>query len=236
MTTETPPKKGKTPELTAATVKDYLMAHSDFFEQHPDMLDHLHISHDSGGAVSLVEKQVSVLRERNGELRKRLGILTDNARDNDKLHTFTCQLALELLEARSLDEMAAAFERAMREDFKVEHSSMILFDEADKTDGSQCRIEPAEKARAKIGALLKSRSAICGTLRKAELAYLFRDADGIKSAVAMPLCKGQVTGIIAVGSSDAHRYTPETGTLFLDHIAGVMVRLIPQLQSDQPDP
>ena len=51
-------------ELSDATVRDYLKDHPDFFERHPDMLDHLHISHSTGSAVSLVEKQVSVLRER----------------------------------------------------------------------------------------------------------------------------------------------------------------------------
>jgi uncharacterized protein YigA (DUF484 family) len=51
--------------LTADIVSDYLREHPDFFEQHPDVLRDLKISHVGDGAVSLVERQVAVLRERN---------------------------------------------------------------------------------------------------------------------------------------------------------------------------
>ena len=59
-------------ELNDETVREYLKNNSDFLQRNPDMLDYLHISHASGSAVSLVEKQVSVLRERNIDMRHRL--------------------------------------------------------------------------------------------------------------------------------------------------------------------
>ena len=65
-------------------MRDYLMQHTDFLQNHPDILDYLHIPHASGSAISLVEKQVDVLRERNIDMRRRLNTLTANARDNDK--------------------------------------------------------------------------------------------------------------------------------------------------------
>ena len=52
--------------LSEEQVRDYLKQHEDFLQRNPDMLDHLHISHASGSAVSLVEKQVSVLKEKFG--------------------------------------------------------------------------------------------------------------------------------------------------------------------------
>ena len=72
-------------ELSDEQVREYLKLNGDFLQRNPDMLDHLHISHASGSAVSLVEKQVSVLRERNIDMRHRLNALTANARDNGKL-------------------------------------------------------------------------------------------------------------------------------------------------------
>ena len=80
-------------------MRDYLKDHDDFLQRNPDMLDYLHISHASGSAVSLVEKQVSVLRERNIDMRHRLKALTANARDNDTLYEQTRALVLKLLEA-----------------------------------------------------------------------------------------------------------------------------------------
>ena len=112
-TIDTSARNNTDPELTDEEVRNYLKSNSDFFQRHADMLDHLHISHSSGSAVSLVEKQVSVLRERNMEMRKRLNNLTANARDNDRLYDLTRNLVLELLEANSLDALCASFTRSM---------------------------------------------------------------------------------------------------------------------------
>ena len=217
-------------ELDEDQVREYLKEHADFFQRHPDMLDHLHISHASGSAVSLVEKQVSVLRERNVEMRHRLNALTANARDNDLLYENTRHLVLTLLEARDRENLAKAFTVSMEQDFKVEHASLILFGEP----GSEgdCRLETAESARIEIGAILKGRKPMCGVLRKEELGYLFPNAGDIGSAAVVPLVAGEELGVVAVGSSDAQRYHSGMGTLFLTHIADVLVRCMAHLPRD----
>ncbi len=220
------------PGLTDARVRDYLKENPDFFDHHPDMLDHLQISHQAGNAVSLVEKQVSVLRERNMEMRKRLNSLTGNARDNDRLYDLTRKLVLTLLEARNLEDLSAAFSRGLREDFGVDHVSFILFgDPKDSTE--HCRIDTAERARIEIGALIKGQNAVCGTLREEELQYLFPDSSGVGSAAVVPLLRGGELGVIAVGSADPHHYSANTGTLFLGHLGEVVVRLLPRLRGEQ---
>jgi uncharacterized protein YigA (DUF484 family) len=231
LTADTNASEKPSPELTDEEVRDYLKEHSDFFERHPDMLDHMHISHSSGSAVSLVEKQVSVLRERNVEMRKRLNSLTGNARDNDKLYELTRKLILGLLEANSLDELGQAFSSALTGDFGVEHASIILFGDPQQST-EHCRIESADTARIEIGALIRGKKSVCGALRKEELSYLFPNAGDVGSAAVMPLCNSTDLGVIAVGSSDANYYTSSMGTLFLGHIADVLVRLAPRLQSD----
>ena len=215
-------------QVNDESVRDYLKEHSDFFERHPDMLDHLHISHSSGSAVSLVEKQVSVLRERNMDMRRRLSSLTDNARDNDRLYEHTRKLVLALLQANDSDSLGAAFSNAMQTDFAVEYASFIVFGDP-RHSSKQCRVEPLDSARIEIGALLKNRRATCGALRKDELSYLFPHAGDIGSAAVMPLHNGTDLGVIAVGSSDANHYTSNMGTLFLSHVAEVLVRLLPRL-------
>ena len=215
-------------ELSDEQVREFLKLNGDFLQRNPDMLDHLHISHASGSAVSLVEKQVSVLRERNIDMRHRLNALTANARDNDKLYEQTRKLVLALLDARNLDSVYSAFMDAMEKDFKVDYASLILFGEP-SSDG-KCRVETSEAAKIEIGALLKGRKPVCGVLRKEELAYLFPDAGEVGSAALMPLANGEELGLIAVGSADANRYSSSMGTLFLTHIADVIVRLLPHLK------
>lgn len=215
-------------------VRDYLREHSDFLQRNPDMLDFLHVSHASGSAVSLVEKQVTVLRERNVEMRHRLNALSANARDNDKLYEQTRKLVLKLVEARTLSELCTAFMASMREDFKVEYASLILFGEPDAATDS-VRIDSAERAKVEIGPLLKGRKAMCGALRQEELNYLFPRAGAIGSAAVMPLYASEQLGLIAVGSSDASRYHSAMGTVFLHHIADVLVRLLARLPAQEDD-
>jgi uncharacterized protein YigA (DUF484 family) len=216
--------------LNDESVRDYLKDHSDFFERHPDMLDYLHISHSSGNAVSLVEKQVSVLRERNMEMRKRLNSLTANARDNDSLYDATRKLVLNLLTASNREALCQAFNQAMHGDFGVEFASLILF--GNPSDGSEhCRIEHADTASIDIGALLKNRRPSCVVLRQEELGYLFPGSNSVGSAAIVPLHNGTDLGVIAVGNSDSGYYSSSMGTLFLTHIADVIVRLLPKLDS-----
>jgi len=213
-----------TTALNDELVREYLKENGDYFQRNPDLLDYLHISHASGSAVSLVEKQVSVLRERNVEMRHRLNNLTANARDNDRIYNHTRALVLALLDAHDLDTLYTAFMHAMKHDFKVEHASFILF--GDPRESTTCRIEPIETARVEVGALLRAHKPVCGVLRKEELAYLFPNASGVGSAALMPLLDDAELGLIAVGSSDPGRYSGNTGTLFLAHVADVIVRLL----------
>ncbi len=215
-------------EVSEEQVRDYLKTQEDFLQRNPDLLDHLHVPHASGSAISLVEKQVSVLRERNTELRHRLTALTANARENDQLYQHTRATVLKLLDAADLDQLHDAFMAAMRDDFAVEHATMILFGEI--PSGGRARFDSAERAAAEIGGLLRGGKPVCGVLRREELGYLFPAAGDVGSAALMPLSHDGELGLIAVGSSDAQRYHTGMGTLFLAHIADVLVRLIPRLQ------
>jgi uncharacterized protein YigA (DUF484 family) len=221
------------PELTDEAVREFLKDNGDFLQRNPDLLDHLHVSHASGSAVSLVEKQVSVLRERNVDIRHRLNTLTANARENDKLFEQTRGLVVKLLEADSVAQLYRVFMESMQSDFDVEFASMILFGE--EWDESACRVDSLENAKSHIGALMSGRKAICGALRKEEFNYLFASTTAGApfqqggSAAVMPLTDSVPVGLIAVGSADANRYSVDMGMLFLSHIAEVILRLLPRL-------
>lgn len=226
-----------TAELSDEAVREFLKENGDFLQRNPDLLDHLHVSHASGSAVSLVEKQVSVLRERNVDIRHRLKSLTANARENDKLFEQTRALVIKLLEADSVTSLYRAYMDTMQSGFDVEFASMILF--GDNPDQDGCRTDTIDSAKSHIGALMSGRKPVCGVLRSEEFGYLFAPQGEANpfhqggSAAIMPLTDGAQLGLIAVGSSDASRYTNTTGTLFLAHIAEVMLRLLPRLS--QPE-
>ncbi|NOM13114.1 DUF484 family protein, partial [Klebsiella pneumoniae] len=80
-------------------------------------------------SVSLVERQLKLLRDRNIEMRHRLSQLMDVARDNDRLFDKTRRLILDLLDAGSLEEVVMAVEDSLRQEFQVPFVSLILFGE-----------------------------------------------------------------------------------------------------------
>ena len=214
-------------ELNDEIVREYLKNHDDFLQRNPDMLDYLHISHASGSAISLVEKQVSVLRERNTDIRQRLKTLTANARDNDMLYEQTRALVMKLLEADSTEALYNIFMKSMATDFRVDHASMILYGEPGSNEG--WRQETQETVKIEIGSLFRGNKAVCGALRKEELKFLFPEGSGAGSAALMPLSNSEQLGLIAVGSANANHYNSKVGTLFLSHIADVIVKLLSRL-------
>ena len=75
-------------------VIDYLLANPDFFVTHGDLLTRLQIPHDSGGAVSLVERQIGMFREKSLRLEKQLKDLLEVARENERIGMLLHQFAV----------------------------------------------------------------------------------------------------------------------------------------------
>jgi len=218
-------------ELNDAMVRDYLKANDDFLQRNPELLDELQVAHASGSAISLVEKQVSVLRERNMDMRHRLKALTDNARENDRLYEQTRRMVLQLLEARSLPELYTRFMQGMTGGFGVDHACMIIYGEGGDADG--WREESPQVVHERVGHLIRKDKCVSGALRSEELRFLFPHSSEAGSAALAPLTSAQPLGLIAAGSADPGRYHSGVGTLFLEHIAEVIVRLLPGLRRPQ---
>ena len=66
-------------------VAQYLQNHPEFFEGYADLLARMRIPHPAGGAVSLVERQMSILRQQNRQFERKLVDLVEVARSNDQL-------------------------------------------------------------------------------------------------------------------------------------------------------
>ncbi len=216
-------------DITEEEVAQYLKSHSGFFLKRDDLLMELELAHPSGKAVSLLERQVSLLRERNMDMRNRLGGLMENAEDNDQLYDKTQQLVLALIEAQGLDSIVNTFNRSLLSDFNVDFSNLTLFGNPEQHRSVTSRMIPVDDAYAQIPSLLKSNNATCGVLRPEELQFLFADqAEQIGSAAVMPLNHSNPLGVIAIGSRDPHHFSSTMGTLFLSYIAEVLNRLIPR--------
>jgi len=209
--------------LDALDVEAYLQAHPDFFVGQDELLLDLYIPHGPQGAISLVERQIQLLRQRNDLLYEHLSILMDVARDNDRLFEKTRRLILDLLDAATLEQVVEAVDDSLRHHFQVSYSSLILFSGKPLPVGRSVR---AAEARQAIGGLLSNSTAVCGVLRPHELDFLF-EQDGALVGSAAVIRIGPY-GVLAVGAEDPHYYKSSLGTLFLGHIADVLARVLPR--------
>ena len=212
--------------LDSETVAAYLRLHPEFFIDHDELIPELRIPHQRGDTVSLVERQVKLLRERNIEMRHRLAQLMDVARDNDRLFDKTRRLVLDLLDAGSLEEVVSCVEDSLRREFQVPFVSLSLFSDIAMPVGRSVSSAEAHQA---IGGLLSGGKTVCGVLREHELNFLFgsEDAAQVGSAAVVSLTHQGLHGVLAIGSADPQHYKSSLGTLFLGYIAEVLARVLP---------
>jgi len=214
--------------LSAEQVAEYLLNNRDFFDAYKDLLFELKIPHESGRAISLVEKQVSVMRERNTDLRRRLSQLIQNARENDRLFEHTRRLVLAMLDCRSLDQLLDTVQQSFESSFKVQFTSIILFD---ASPTSKARSVTLNEAQHFLGRHLKSRQTVGGGLDSDERKFLFgRDAIQVGSAALAVLTHGDLFGVLAVGNRDVNYYRSSMGTLFLSYIGEVLARMLHRIK------
>jgi uncharacterized protein YigA (DUF484 family) len=212
--------------LSDASVADYLQTYPDFFERNTPLLMKLRLPHlrDAGATVSLVERQVEVLRERNQSLERKLKELVDVARANDALADRIHRLSQRLIRAHTLLETVNAIETSLREDFDAMHSVLVLFMEQaaslQSDAGRFLRVGNAADADLKtFESLLQSGKPRCGQVRDAQRDYLFgKDSIEIGSVALTPLGPKGELGILAIGASDAERFHPAMSTEFLSRI------------------
>lgn len=212
--------------LNDSSVAEYLQTYPEFFERNGSLMTKLRLPHlrDAGATVSLVERQVEVLRERNQTLERKLKELVDVARANDALADRIHRLSQRLIRAHSLLDTINAIETSLREDFDAMHAVLVLFlEEARPLESAAGRFlrvdEPASAGIRTFESLLQAGKPRCGQARDAQRDYLFgKDSIEIGSLALTPLGPKGALGILAIGASDADRFHPAMSTEFLSRI------------------
>jgi len=215
----------------ADQVSDYLSSHPNFFDQYPELLAELKLGHASGNAVSLIERQVHVLREQNQDLKKRLLELVDVARDNDRLSERLHRLTLDLLRAGSLVELLDSLEHSLRNEFQADAMVLHLpaLDESQQRETGARPLLIDDALKALLPTPLVDNKPQCGRLTKEQADYLFGDqAAAIESCAVIPLGDHAGAGLLSIGSREVNRFNPCMGTLFLMHLGELIARLVGQ--------
>lgn len=217
-------------------VAAFLRKNPDFLKDYPDVLEVLNLSHSSGAASSLIERQVRQLRNQNFELNRQLNRLVHLAAENEQLMTRLHQLTLELLAITRPAEFFQHLTHSLKENFKADTVNVFLFD-GDLADmaGKQVGWLDREDDSAKLfHSQLSKGHTTCGRLNERKLAVLFDEqARWVKSTALVPIGRSGQDGMLAIGSSDPSRFYPGMGTLFLDLLADVVASSLSQVAPEE---
>lgn len=219
-------------DLSEHAVHDYLEANPDFFERNGELLGSLRLPHVSGSAISLVERQVSVLRQKDLKLERKLKELIDVARANDALGAKMHQLTLRLMAAKDFGETLVVIETALRAGFDADLSILVLFgDPAVFGDVAVGRffkpIERDAESLKSFATFLKFSSPRCGQVRDSQRDFLFgHETDEVGSAALVPLGKKSEIGFLAIGSADANRFHPGMSMDFLSRLGDLVAEAL----------
>jgi uncharacterized protein YigA (DUF484 family) len=190
-------------------VAQYLQNNPQFFEEHVDTLLQINLPHPHGGrTISLSERQLLALREKNKALEKKLREMIAFAQDNEALQHKVHEFVIALFAARDLTTLLEMIPHLLRDIFAIPHTALHLWQIdppstellafADAQAQPVCLHHPAHDTAAWFG----------------------ESAPLLHSYAYLPLQAGSETvGLLVIASEDKQRFYPEMGTVFLQRIA-----------------
>lgn len=199
----------------------FLTENPDFFDRHPEVLATLAIPHPQNGqAVSLVERQTSMLRDRVKSLEMRLTDLIRHGEENDAIADRLVHWARALLAQADPARLPDTLLDELTTQFDVPFGALRLWGVAPEYAG----LAWAQPASEDIIRLANSMQApFCGSNVGFEVAgWMAAEPATVKSLSMMPLRVGadsQAFGMLALGSPDPDRFQITMGTAFLSRIA-----------------
>ncbi len=214
--------------LSENEVLKYLESNPGFLEKNEPALNAIINNRPKDGTISLAQKQIQILHERNSEMRKKIASLVRRAKTNDEIFERTRSLNLSVINSTSWSELNETLATQMIIDFDADFVSIHL-KEADIVSGLD-HIHFHEK-KLPCETLLGNRATQCSSLRDEEMASLFpidqyNDA-GSAVLLKMKLVRGG--GLLSIGSKETKMFSQEIDTMFVRYMADVLASVINRL-------
>ena len=222
-------------QLSVNQVAEYLQQHPDFFQDHLDLLEQMHIPHPSGSAISLIAKQLELFRVKHQEQENQLAALIDIARENDAAFNRMHELTLAMLEANSLEEAVANLNEVLAECFFTDFVAVKIIMQRPNSPINNLFVGAEDEGLQHFSVILLENQPKCGRPTLTQAQFLFGDvATEVKSCAIIPMAFTQLEGLLAIGSRDEGRFHYSMGSLFLTQMSEIIgTRLISLLQNPE---
>ncbi|CAB3688255.1 DUF484 family protein [Achromobacter pestifer] len=218
--------------FTAQDIAAFLQEHPGFFDEHADVFATLQVPHPHGSrAISLGERQILTLRERNRELEWRLNELVRNATANESIGTHVAKWCSRLLSENDAQRVPGEIALGLAEQFELNHVALRLWDLSELPPTGYG--EPVSQDIRTFTDSLKT--PYCGTDTAFEAAGWLDSKP--KSLALVPLrleADGAAVGLLVLGSDDPERFTPEMGTAFLESVGQLASAALHRLNPASP--
>ncbi len=198
-----------------------LRENPDILNRHPELLAVLEVAHQSGGAVSLIERQVEILRQQSQTQENRLRELMDVARDNERLAQTCHRLAVDLLATHDVDDVISIVLDTFKTELSADFAVVKLFTEDAEVieQSAGLFVDSNAEALNAFKTMLQHKNTVCGKSSDEQKMYLFDDqAEKIKSVAIIPLVAGANLGLIGLGADNVQRFKSNMGTDFLSQV------------------
>ena len=213
------PQQAEQEELVA----EWLRATPGFFERYANLLNDIRLKHPhEDRAISLQERQMTMLRTQNQELNRRLSEMLHFGSRNDKTQQGLVARLLRLMRADNRADVEAAVTHGLAEVFEVDAAQILAPNNA-------------------FGPWIDT--PLCGSAK--ELAAASVDLLATQAtidpewqsmvAIGLPLGKGgssnQAPAVLLLASKDESRFTADMGAFYLRQIAELTAAALDRVQA-----
>ena len=204
--------------MKSEEVAQYLQDHPQFFEEHAELMSHMVIPHPHGGrTISITERQMLSLRDKNKQLEVKMNELLQFGEENDSISEKMHRLGVAMIAAASFQSVLHTLNFHLRDDFSIPHVALRLWNRPDSAEELPEFTEVSAELQAFAETLGQP---YCGSTSGFETSSWFGEASKqVRSQALIAMRNGGGTiGMIALGSEDAQRFYAGMGTLYLERL------------------
>ena len=204
--------------MKSEEVAQYLQDHPQFFEEHAELMSHMVIPHPHGGrTISITERQMLSLRDKNKQLEVKMNELLQFGEENDAISEKMHRLGVAMIAAASFQSVLHTLNFHLRDDFSIPQVALRLWNRPDSTEELPEFTEVSAELQAFAETLGQP---YCGSTSGFETSSWFGEASKqVRSQALIAMRNGGGTiGMIALGSEDAQRFYAGMGTLYLERL------------------
>ncbi len=233
-------------------VADYLLANPEFFADHAELLATIRLANPHGkAAVSLQERQMEMLRDKNKLLERRLAELLRYGHENDSISSKFNRWTAHVMAERDPYALPRTISHGLRDVFDVPHTALRVWDVAEPYTQADFTRQVGEEVRIFANSLA---TPYCGANTGFEAAQWLEPAVTRSSGDASAASEGTagatesislialrdpereetaaVFGLLVMGSPDPRRFHDGMATDFLTQIGALasaaLSRLLPR--------